>query len=105
VSIYALFASCVIDAIESRAVITCDIPGAFLQADYPEGEECYIRFEGTMVKLICDIRPEYKKYMWTTKRGRTLLFGKLTKAIYGTLRGALLFYEKLTGHLKEWHFE
>ena len=77
VSIYALFASCVIDAIESRAVITCDIPGAFLQADYPEGEDCYIRFEGTMVKLICDIRPEYKKYVWTTAKGRTLLFGKL----------------------------
>ena len=41
----------------------------------------------------------------TLKNGRTLLFGKLTKAIYGTLRGALLFYEKLTGHLKDWGFE
>ena len=105
VSIYALFASCVIDAIEGRAVVTCDIPGAFLQADYPEGEDCYIRFEGNMVKLICDINPEYKKCVITTKKGRTLMFGKLTKAIYGTLRGALLFYEKLTGHLKEWGFE
>jgi len=58
-----------------------------------------------MVYLMCDIKPEYKKYVFTTKKGRTLLFGKLTKAIYGTLRGALLLYEKLTGHLKEWDFE
>jgi hypothetical protein len=30
VSIYALFGSCVIDALDERSVITIDIPGAFL---------------------------------------------------------------------------
>lgn len=33
VLIYALFASCTINAIEKREVVTCDIPGAFLQSD------------------------------------------------------------------------
>ena len=33
VSIYALFISYAIDAMEGRQVVTCDIPGAFLQAD------------------------------------------------------------------------
>ena len=31
VSIYTLFGSCVIDALDERSVITIDIPGAFLQ--------------------------------------------------------------------------
>ena len=30
VLIYAIFASCAINAIENREVVTCDIPGAFL---------------------------------------------------------------------------
>lgn len=60
----------------------------------------------TWLNLYVILNPStYKKYVFTTKKGRTLLYGKLSKAIYGTLRGALLFYEKLTGHLKEWDFE
>jgi hypothetical protein len=35
VSIYALMASCLMDAIDDRKVVTFDIPGAFLQADWP----------------------------------------------------------------------
>jgi hypothetical protein len=38
----ALFATCLVDAIEKRAVAICDIPGAFLQAKWPEDEPCYI---------------------------------------------------------------
>jgi hypothetical protein len=38
VSIYALMTSCLMDAIEERKVATCDIPGAFLQADWPADE-------------------------------------------------------------------
>jgi hypothetical protein len=33
VSIYALMASCLMDAIDDRKVVTYDIPGAFLHAD------------------------------------------------------------------------
>ena len=33
VSTLALFISCAMDAMEGRQVVTCDIPGAFLQAD------------------------------------------------------------------------
>ena len=36
VSIESLFLSCVIDAKEGRKVMTCDIPGAFMQTDIDE---------------------------------------------------------------------
>jgi hypothetical protein len=60
VSIYALMTSCLMDAIEGRKVDACDIPGAFLQADWPEERDCYLKFEGAMVSMICDIDPKYK---------------------------------------------
>ena len=100
VSTYALFISCAMDAMEGRQVVTCDIPGAFLQADWPEDNNCYLKFEGLMVKMICEIDLNYLKYVLTKKRtGKQKLYGKLTKAVYGTLLGEILFYQKLNGQL------
>ena len=85
--------------------MTCNIPGAFLQADWPEDNDCYLKFEGLIVKMICEIDPNYLKYVLTNKRtGKQKLYGKLTKAVYGTLLGAILFYQKLSGQLYEWGY-
>jgi hypothetical protein len=105
VSIYALMTSCLMDALEGRKVATCDIPGAFLQADWPADRDCYLKFEGAMVSMICDIDPKYKKNVIYGKNSRKFIYAKLTKAVYGTLLGAILFYEKLTKQLEEWGYE
>ena len=106
VSTYALFISCVMYAMEGSKVVTCDIPGAFLQADWPEDNNCYLKFEGLMVDMICEIDPCYKNYFLTNKKtGKKKLYGKLTKAVYGTLLGAILFYQKLSGQLYEWGYK
>jgi hypothetical protein len=104
VSIYALMTSCLMDAIEGRKVATCDIPGAFLQADWPEERDCYLKFEGAMVSMICDIDPKYKKNIVYGKNGRKFVYAKLTKAVYGTLLGAILFYQKLSKQLEDWGY-
>ncbi|VEU34053.1 unnamed protein product [Pseudo-nitzschia multistriata] len=105
VSLYALVLSCVINAIEGRDVATVDIPGAFLQTPMPEGEDVYIRLDGTMAELLCRVDPKmYRKYL-VNRNGKKTLFTKAEKAIYGTLRAALLFWEKLYGQLEEWGFE
>jgi hypothetical protein len=105
VSIYALMTSCLMDAIEGRKVATCDIPGAFLQADWPADRDCYLKFEGAMVSMICDIDPKYKKNIVYGKNGKKYIYAKLTKAVYGTLLGAILFYEKLSKQLIDWGYE
>ena len=90
-------AQCVMNAIEGRKVVTCDIPGVFLQSDWPEGDDCYIRFEGLMVDMLCEIDPTYRsKVQYTRDRKRKFLYGKLAKAVYGTLMGSILFYNKLS---------
>jgi hypothetical protein len=105
VSIYALLTSCQMDAIEGRKVATCDIPGAFLQADWPADCDCYLKFEGAMVSMICDIDSNYKKNIVYNKNGKKHIYAKLTKAVYGTLLGAILFYEKLSKQLIDWGYK
>jgi len=106
VSLQALMISCLIDAIEERFVITCDIPGAFLQTDMPDDEEdIYIRLDGTMAELLCKLDPEKYKPCMIRKGNKVVLFTKAKKAIYGTLKAALLFWQKLTGVLVSWGFE
>jgi hypothetical protein len=93
----ALFATCLVSAIEKRAVAICDIPGAFLQAYWPQDETCYIRFEGILVDMICQIESKYIKCIKYGRNKRKCMIGKLSKAIYGALLGARLFYDKLRG--------
>jgi hypothetical protein len=100
VSIYTLMASCLIDAIDDRKVVTCDIPGAFLQANWPADQDCFLKFEGVMVDMICQIDPKYKRNV--IYRGKNkFIFARLNKAVYGTLLGAIMFYQKLSKQLTD----
>ena len=46
-----------------------------------------------MMDMICEIDPCYKKYVLTNKKtGKKKLYRKLTKAVYSTLLGAIIFY-------------
>ena len=76
-----------------------DIPGAFMQADMDE--TVHVRLEGTMAELPIKMDPKlYRKYV-RNERGKTVLYVELLKALYGTLRAALLFWELLSEKLVE----
>ena len=90
-------AQCVMGAMEGRKVVTCDIPGALLQSYLPEDDDCYIKFKGMMVEMLCEIDLTYKSKVLYAKDGqRRFLYGKLEKAVYGTILGAILFYNRLS---------
>ena len=59
--------------------------------------------------MLCQIKPEYRKLIQYTKMKsggtRKVLVGRITKAIYGTLLGAILFYNKLKGDLTNMSFQ
>ena len=89
VAIESVMISCTIDAKEHRDVATCDIPGAFLQADMDE--IVHVRLEGTMAELMARMDPKmYRKYV-QYENGKPVLYVELLKALYGTLRASLLF--------------
>ena len=106
VSTYALMCLCTINTIENRNVITCNIPAAFIQTLWPkEKYPTYIRFDGEMVKLICEIIEKYKKNNISTKLGRESMYGEMNRAVHGHLFSGILGYQKLKGNLEEWDFE
>ena len=103
VAIEAVMLSCVIDAMERRDVATIDIPGAFMQAEMDE--VVHMRLEGKMADLLVRINPQlYHKYV-VIENGKPVLYVVLKKALYGTLRAALLFWRRLSSQLVTWGFE
>ena len=59
-----------------------------------------------MVEMLCEIDPTYKSKVLYAKDGqRRFLYGKLEKAVYGTILGAIIFYNKLSKQLEDWGFE
>jgi hypothetical protein len=100
VSIEASLISSTIDAHEEWDVATIDIPGAFMQAEMDE--LVHMKLEGTMVELLGKIdRAMYRKFVTISKKGKSVLYFELLKALYGTLKATLLFRKKLVATLRE----
>ena len=101
IAIEALVLSSIINAHERRDVVTCDIPGAFMQSKM-EGNKVHVKLEGMMVDVILKIdQSKYDKYV-VHKYGKPVIYILLTKALYGTIQAALLFWKNLTAQLEEW---
>jgi len=66
VSTPAFFLSCLIDATERRRVLTCDIPGAFMQGDIDEF--LLLKLEGPLAQQLINIEPTYAKFVTYKKR-------------------------------------
>ena len=93
--------SCLMYTMDNRKVITVDKPAAFLQGDYPQDEHPgYIMFEGILIGVICEIDSSYhNKIIWSKDHKKKFLYSQLIKAVYETLLGAIIFYNKLSRHL------
>ena len=102
-STHALMATCLVDTIEGRHVATTDIPGAFIQATMDD--DVWIRFEGKMVNILVSIDKDLYGPCVCKYNGKTFIYAKAIKAIYGCPKSALLFYQLFSGELKEWGFE
>ena len=93
VQLELLFLLSMIDAKENQKVMTCDIPGAFMQAHIDE--QLFLKFDGDLVELLIQVEPTHEPYI--TYEGRQpVLYTELNKALYGTLLAVLLFWQKLS---------
>eukprot|EP00957_Ditylum_brightwellii_P101280 7717577-Ditylum_brightwellii.AAC.2 len=62
--------------------------------------------EGRLAKLMVQTAPElYQKCLGVGKKSKPILYVKLRKALYGCLKSALLFYNKLVGDLQDLGFK
>ena len=98
ISTEALFLTCLIDTMEGRCVVTCDMPGAFMQMDIDE--LVHLKLEGKIAELLVKVDPSYGEFM-TKEWGKSVIYTELSKALYGTLQAALLFWKDMSKFLVE----
>jgi hypothetical protein len=97
----ALFLSMMIDAKEDRDVGTADIGGAYLHAFMKDF--ITMRFVGWAVDLLCDVNPEYTKYVVYEGKSK-VLYVRCNKAIYGCVVSGVLWYELFSTTLEKQGF-
>jgi hypothetical protein len=87
---------------EQRKICAIDIGGAYLNAERvcEAGEEIVMELEPRLVGILSKIAPEVQPYV----DDRGVMLVKLSKAMYGTLDAAKIWYDKLTGVLKSMGF-
>ena len=95
----SVFITAVIDAHKGCNVVCFDIPGAFLHADV--NKDITMVLKGRLAELMVQVAPNlYRKYITVDRKGMAILYVKMQKALYGLLRSALLFYNKLVADLE-----
>ena len=93
-SLEAFIVTLVVDAMEDHDVAITDVSGAFLKAEMPD--YVIIRLHGSSLKAILRAnKTKYEKYI-VIEDGREVLYVRLLKAMYGTLKAALLWYQLLS---------
>ena len=80
-----------------------DIPGAYLRAEFDN--EVHVVFMGTLAELVVYANPVlYQPFVLYTT-GQAVLYFLTQKSLYGCLKSAFLFYEKLVGYLEAYKFK
>ena len=90
-----------IKAHEQCDLATIDIPGAFLNS-YKEKETSML-LRCRLAELMVQVDPNlYRKFIIYDKNNNALLYVNVSKAIYGLLKSALLFYKKIVADLQNY---
>ena len=87
----ALFATLIIDVTEGRDIAVFDVPGEFIQSEVPKDKMIHMVLRGEFVDIMCEVNPDYKKFVTRDKRGKEILYLKVICAIYGCIKAALLW--------------
>ena len=92
-----------IETHQGRAIAVADLPNAFLNAE--NNEQTLMLLKGKLAELMVQIDPKlYRKYIITSSKGEPMLYVRLSKALFGLLQPALLFYCKLQSKLEDYDF-
>ena len=86
-----------IAGMERRNVVTLDVTGAYLNADMPEdAEPVDMLLDPLLSQILCKHKPEYRRFL----RSDGSMAVQLTKALYGCIQSAKLWYDLLCDFLK-----
>ena len=98
----------VIDAKQKRDVMACDIPNAFVQMEMDKtkkGERVTMKIRGALVDILLEMDYEKCQNFVTKENGRRILYVSMSKALYGMLESAILYYKKFWRHIEKQRYE
>jgi hypothetical protein len=78
-----------IDALEGREIITIDIKGAFLKAHVPRDVDLFVKMDGDLARVFCELNPNF------IRKGEETIYLRCLKALYGHIEAVRLFYNEL----------
>ena len=58
----------------------------------------HLKLEGEIAELLVKVDPTYAEFV-SKEKGKTVIYTELSKALYGTLQAALLFWQNLSDFL------
>ena len=87
-----IFASLLINAHDGRAVPKFKVPVANIHASLPNDKVVHMKFEGEFMEIMCEVNPEYEKFV-IYEKGKKVLYVLILKSIYGMIKSALLWYD------------
>jgi len=94
VSTESMFITSAIAASKKRHVQCYDVPSAFVNTDVDEN--VLLVLKGELAEMMVHIAPQiYRKHITVDKKGISVLYVKLQKALYGLMQASVLFYRKL----------
>ena len=100
----SVFMTGVVDALEGRAVAILDIANAFLQAK--NDKKIIMLIRGRLVEMMVAVEPSlYLKYVTYSAKVVPMIYVRFSKTLYGMLRAAMLFYNRLSIDLEIMGFE
>ena len=84
------------------------IPNAFIQTTVEEqdqdGNKMVMKIRGVLVDILCELDPSYLPFV-VMENGKKVLYVHITRALYGLMISAMLFYKKLAADLTKYEFE
>jgi hypothetical protein len=94
-----VFITAIIGAHKGHNFVCFNIPGGFLHTD--ADEDITMVLKGRLAQLIVHVVPNLnRKYITVDRKGMTILYVKMQKALHGLLKSDLPFYKKLVVELE-----
>ena len=95
----SLILSLLIDAYEGRNVTIADVVRVYLLANMED--YILVKLSGDAVNIMYDANKRYTKYI-ATEKGKKVIYTRLTNALYGCMKSAMLWYENFKAYFGEW---
>ena len=89
VRLESLVITLLLDAHEKRDITTADVVGAYLLADMDD--YTIVKITGPSTNIMCEVEHKYRDFI-VEEKGKPTLYLQLSKALYGCMQLALLWY-------------